>query len=634
MRFKSKRNVTLLVSVLLLIFIIPNFSFAGNYGRTFSFYSQYEYYRLQDGHSLHISVPLSLYDYYQGKTHAISSDSDYSKFVTPDAVKPIAENIQNVTSDKRYNNEEFADAVLMLVHQIPYVESDVKYPVETIMDNSGDCDTLSLLAASIMKAGGLDVVLFYYKDLRHVNVGVYLPYTPHLRLLSFPTYYEYNGKKYWTAEATSGEQWKLGDQPTTMSNAKPVVIPLENTETGSPAHISSSLDASLNQSSISINPASDNSNSGSAEQTLIISGAISPEFEGKSVQMYVSQDEISYSFFRTETDNLGKYSFTWNFTSTGTYYIRTSWSGASNYAGADSETLTVFVGFPKTTVYEGDGYTYIEGSSSNAAHELRTRQGAKEFINMNLSGTGVLLSGEFIILRSEQTIQQTGQNVTIPKRTVTIGLYRRRQTTIELPEQTITIPTIPSGMTALRLPDNLLINNQFGFILRNNGEGNYSIDFKGLNTDDISQIVTQSEGNDTAFMDASTGIKDDTWYNVVTRMSEDEITAELYDTNGTLLKSTATRNDTLSVTEFGLLLANSTDKIIAFKNLKTETLDQLNQPLEDNNIALKELTLLAPYIGLTILLAAVSASSVYVLKRRAQIDLRKKAAKESWAGSL
>jgi hypothetical protein len=561
-------------------------------------------------------VPLSLYDYYRGETHVVDSDIDYSKFVTPNAVRPIAENIQDVTSDNRYSDEEFVNAVLMLVHQIPYVESEVKYPVETIIDNSGDCDTLSLLAASIMKAGGLDVVLFYYKELRHVNVGVYLPYAPHLRWLSPPTYYEYNGKKYWTAEATSGGDWRLGDQPGSLGNAKPVIIPLENTENSSPAHVSSSLDGSLNQSSISINPASDNSNIGSRERTLIISGAISPEFEGKSVLMYVSQDETSYDVFRTETDYLGKYSFTWNFTSTGTYYIRTSWSGASNYAGADSETLTVFVGFPKFMgQFEGPGYSYTFGSASIAAYELRIRQGVKEFINMNVSGTGVLLSGEFIILRSEQTIQQSGQTITIPKRELTVRLPGRRQITIELPEQTTTIPT---DVQPLRLPDNLVINDQFGFILRNNGENNYSIDVKGLNNDDISQITKLGEGNGTAFMDASAGIRDDTWYNVVTRMSEDEITAELYDTNGTLLKSTATRDATLSVTEFGLLIANSTDKIIAFKNLKTETLDQPNQPLEDNNIALKELTLLAPYIGLAILLATALAAGVYVHKRKAQ----------------
>jgi hypothetical protein len=356
--------------------------------------------------------------------------------------------------------------------------------------------------------------------------------------------------------------------------------------------------------------------------------------------MYVSKDEASYNVFRTETDYLGRYSFTWNFTSAGTYYFRTSWSGASNYAGADSEKLTVFVGFPKIMgQFEGPGYDYIFSRTGIAAYELRIRQGVKEFINMNLSGTGILLSGEFIILRSEQTIQQSGQNVTIPKRIMLTSLYPRHQVVIkdnefllqsnnsnvkgyfnqiELPEQTTIIPTIPTGMQALRLPDNPVINDQFGFILRNNGEGNYSIDVKGLNEDDISQITELSEGNGTAFMDASSGIRDDTWYNVVTRMSEDEITSELYDANGTLLKSTASRDDDLSVTEFGLLIANYTDKIIAFKNLKAETLGQPNPQPEDNNIALKELTLLAPYIGLTILLAVVFAAGVSVFKRRAQ----------------
>ena len=106
----------------------------------------------------------------------------------------------------------------------------------------------------------------------------------------------------------------------------------------------------------------------------------------------------------------------------------------------------------------------------------------------------------------------------------------------------------------------------------------------------------------------------------------------MYDTNGTLLKSTATRDDPLSVTEFGLLLANNTDKIIAFKNLKTETLDQPNQPLEDNNVTLKELTLLAPYIGLTILLAAAFAAGVYVHKRKAQQSALKQSGllKSNW----
>ena len=60
----------------------------------------------------------------------------------------------------------------------------------------------------------------------------------------------------------------------------------------------------------------------------------------------------------------GGYMLTWNFTSAGTYYITASWSGASNYAGADSETLTVFVGPESFVQFEAPDYNYIYGQAS------------------------------------------------------------------------------------------------------------------------------------------------------------------------------------------------------------------------------------------------------------------------------
>ena len=219
-------------------------------------------------------------------------DSDYSKFVTPSAFKSIAESIQNVTRNMPYSDEQFANAVLMLVRQVSYVRSNVKYPVEAIVDNSGDCDVLSLLAASIMKAGGLDVVLLYYKGLSpsHMNVGVYLPYTPVYRTWWMtPTGYEYNNKTYWMAECTPLGEWKVGDRPDLLADAEPQIISLENCEKSSPAHVSSSLDRPLIPSSISITLSSENSSVAEEERTLTISGSISPAYSGKSVVMYVSQ---------------------------------------------------------------------------------------------------------------------------------------------------------------------------------------------------------------------------------------------------------------------------------------------------------------------------------------------------------
>jgi hypothetical protein len=511
MHFKFLKTGVLLINILLLVLITPT-AFAGNYDRTYI--SQIQFGLVSN--QLHVSVPSSLYDYYHGKTPTLADDSEYATLVTPEAVKPVADSIRNITLDKPRSDEEFANAVLMLVHQIPYNISDVQYPIETLVENSGKCDTLSLLAASIMKAGGLDVVLLYFKEVHHINVGVYLPYEPHGTWWWLPpTGYEFNGKKYWIAECTPAMEWKVGDVPPLLSDEKPCIISLENSEASSPSSVSSKWGSPLNSSSISINLSSDPSGINYNERMLTISGSISPGYQNETVVVYISQDGISYAAFKTETDYWGNYSFSWNFTSTGTYYVRTSWSGNSNCAGADSEILTVFIGFPESLVqFEGPNYYYTYGRAYVASYELRVRQGVEDFLDIQLSGTGVVLTGEFIILRS-------GQIITIPRSGVT--------------KENMEKIAIPKGFQPLRLPDDIdqTTNNQFGFILRNSGGNNYTLNVRGLDDYEMAEINPLG-GNGTAFMNTSACIRDNTWYKVVARISDDEITAELHDTNGTL----------------------------------------------------------------------------------------------------
>jgi hypothetical protein len=599
MRFKYWKTSILLISILLLVFVTP-YSFAGNYDRTFS--SQVQFGLVS--HELYVSVPSSLQDYYSGKTHSLRDDSEYAAFVTPDAFQSIAENIWDVTRDKPRSYEEFANTVLQLVHQIPYAIGDVKYPVETLVENSGKCDTLSLLAASIMKAGGLDVVLLYHKEVHHINVGVHLPYEPHGSWWWLPpTGYEFNGKTYWIAECTPATEWKVGDVPPLLTDTRPWIISLENSEKKSPAHISATLDSPLTPSSISINLSSEPLEISSRERTLTISGSISPVYPNENVTVYFSQDLISYNASMTETGDQGNYSFSWNLTSPGTYYIKTSWSGTSDYAGADSETLTVFIGFPKSLIqFEGPTYYYDYGHAAVALHELRVRQGVKDFLDLNLSGTGVLLTGDFIIL-------QSGQSITIP-----------REGPIPIPAEEI---LIEKGEQPLRLPDNMeqATNNKFGFVLRNSGGSNYSVAVKGMNDYDMLQINKQSE-NRTTFINASAGIRENKWYKVTAKISEEEITAEVYDANGTLLESVEAADDAIKTNELVMLIANNTDRAVAFKNLKVQTLDEPDQPVpEDNEKAVGKPDSLAPYVAVTILLATTFAAVVY--KKRKSL-LRKK----------
>jgi hypothetical protein len=597
----------------------PDYSFASKYDRTYSFYVHDGYPSV--GHRLYVSVPPSLFDYYRSENHSLYTENDYPKFVTPNAVRSIAESTQSVISNKTYSDEEFANAVLMLVHQFSYVESSAKYPAETIVDNAGDCDVLSLLAASIMRAGGLDVVLFYYKGLspRHMNVGVYLPYEPvyHSWWMA-PTYYEYNGTKYWMAECTTIGEWKVGDQPELVAGAEPLIIPLENCEKSSPAEVASSLDNPLIHTSISINLTSENSSVGEKERALRISGSISPAYSGQSIVTYVGQNGSSWNTFRTVfTDDLGNYSLTWNFTSSGTYRIRTSWSGVSNYTGSDSETLTIFIRLSQPLdEFEMPEDFWYDNLVSRERHVIDAykdfiNQSVQEFLKINLPGTGVFLRGEFIILRSEQAMPKREQTITIPEykqERIEHYHYRTRDydTTITkwLPEQTITIPTP---------------NIRFSLVLRNNGGNNYCVSVTEMDDSDISQIAERLDVNNN-FLNASMVTRENTWYTVVARMSENGTTAELYDKNNALLKNVTNSDDSMSTGELGILITgDDTDTVIAFKNLRVETLDQPTPLLVGGNhtpVNGLGVALLAPYIGLIILLAVAVITVAYVKKRK------------------
>jgi len=325
------------VTIFLLTALFPaNSCFAANYDYTYGLLDH------PDGstnYQLTVSVTSSLYDYYRSEDHSLYSYTFFAKFVTPSPLKPIADDLWTIYSD----NEDFANGVLMIVHQIPYEESTPqKYPVETIVENEGDCDLFSFIAASIMKAGGLDVVLLLYEAQSHMNVGVHLSREP--EDARFPiSYYICNGKRYYVAECTGDDWrngWRVGECPDMLKGASASIITLENCEQSSPGQVSSSYGV-LASSSISLSVSSRFMIAG---RTVTIGGSLSPALPGKNVTIYVRSGSSSWSaLIKVVTDSDGRYSFTWTPTSAGTYYIRAGWSGDADYAGADSSTCVLSV---------------------------------------------------------------------------------------------------------------------------------------------------------------------------------------------------------------------------------------------------------------------------------------------------
>jgi len=319
----------MIVTIFLIGLALPHYCFAAEY--TYS-YSLLDHPDGSNRYKLNVSVTSSLYEYYRSNDHNVYS-LDFAKFVTPYALKPIAESLWSIYSDE----EDFANGVLMIVHQIPYLESvPQKYPVETIVQNEGDCDLFSFVAASIMMAGGLDVVLFFYEMDKHMNVGVYLPSTPN-DARSEVYYFGYNDKPYYVAEATGGsweKGWRVGECPDELKDASAQVITLDDAEQMSPGQVSSSYSA-LASSSISLTLSSTYVVRGGM---VTVSGRLLPAGSNNTITIYVRKSGSQWSFLGTApTDSDGKFSFLWNPESISTYYIRASWSGNADYAGADSD---------------------------------------------------------------------------------------------------------------------------------------------------------------------------------------------------------------------------------------------------------------------------------------------------------
>ena len=566
---RKKACTILLVGTLIILFAIPTATSESTEKTSNNFIAQYKLF----DENLFVSIQPSLYTYYNNLSHVIPHSSDYAKFITPQTVRPLAEKILKIIQNTQNNatlEEQFANAVLSFVHQIPYNITGAKFPVETLIDNRGDCGALSILAASIMKAGGLDVVLIIYSgvDFAHMNIGVYLPYTPvYNNLFLSSTSFEFNNKTYWTAEATPQSNWKVGDQSLGMANTITEIISIEESEQTSPGQISCSS-SPLSPSTITVNFSS--APNGQVNRSLVISGSVEPIIPNSPITIYLNKNGSVASFDKTVGDGNGSYTFLWNFTSDGTYYISASSIGNATYAGADSEPFVVFIGPKSLLQFQSTGANnYIVGRAIGDM-AVRPYMGINDFLNIRLR-TNVSFSYSFLVLQTGQTMPDIPiKNVTIPASQRTIRDRNRRTQVVQVPAKTFVVPaSIPLGLQPLVLPDdfNQTINNQFCFIVQKDLKGNYSLTAQGLDTYDV-RSVKESNQTSTVFFNATENLAESTWYKVKTSISQNAITTNLQDETGNPIKDLSALYGLESSTQLVLLVANNMDSAIVLKGFQ------------------------------------------------------------------
>ena len=124
----------------------------------------------------------------------------------------------------KMNERETIDFVGSFVQQLPYTSDRVttpydeypRFPLETLYEKGGDCEDTAILAATILKEMGYDVVLVAFK--RHMGLGVACSDCE-------GSFYEASNRKYYYLE-TTGEGWKVGALPSQYEEERARLYPL------------------------------------------------------------------------------------------------------------------------------------------------------------------------------------------------------------------------------------------------------------------------------------------------------------------------------------------------------------------------------------------------------------------------
>ena len=161
-----------------------------------------------------LQIPQALYDYYRAKPRPPTHN--YSVYVTDPRdtayTDELARKLQEEAQKRGFDEYDTLHFAASFVQKLPYAldidttgyDEYPRYPIETLVDEGGDCEDTSILLAKVLHTMGYDIVLVNLTS--HIAIGV-------LQGQGFcGTYYRHNGKRYFYLE-TTGEAGRAGVVP-------------------------------------------------------------------------------------------------------------------------------------------------------------------------------------------------------------------------------------------------------------------------------------------------------------------------------------------------------------------------------------------------------------------------------------
>ena len=127
-------------------------------------------------------------------------------------VHSLAEKLNESATNTGYDSFETISFILSFVQSLPYTSDNVttnhdeypRFPIETLVDDGGDCEDTSILFATLVLVLGYGAVYINPPD--HLAVGVLGDED------ISGTYFPYQNRRYYYCE-TTGTGWEIGDLP-------------------------------------------------------------------------------------------------------------------------------------------------------------------------------------------------------------------------------------------------------------------------------------------------------------------------------------------------------------------------------------------------------------------------------------
>jgi hypothetical protein len=180
-----------------------------------------------------LSIPKALYESYTdvsiySRTHNGPAGYGYLTTTQDYYVRSLADKLNQTATDMGYGSYDKVSFVLAFVQSLPYTSDNVtegyneypRFPIETLVDDGGDCEDTSILFATITLIMGYGTV--YINPPNHYAVGI-------LGDGILGTSWEYpsgSNKSYYYCE-TTGDGFKIGQLPDEFAGQSAYIYPID-----------------------------------------------------------------------------------------------------------------------------------------------------------------------------------------------------------------------------------------------------------------------------------------------------------------------------------------------------------------------------------------------------------------------